>query len=136
MLDRHLSIPAGRFQYLIRKAVDKTGRRAVVLVDEYDKSLLESAGNKDLLEHNKAVFKGFFSTLKSYDHYLKFEFFTGVTKFSKVSIFSDLNHLVDISQDKDYSLICGISEGEIEKFFMPEAEELSRANGLSIDKEL
>ena len=59
------------------------------------------------------MFKGFFSTLKSYDHYLKFGFLTGVTKFSKVSIFSDLNQLQDISLDEDYSSICGMTEDEM-----------------------
>ena len=147
VLDRHLSMweseygnpgraetLAGRFQYLIRKAVEKTGRRAVVLVDEYDKSLLESTRNKDLLEHNRAVFKGFFSTLKSYDHYLKFVFLTGVTKFSKVSIFSDLNHLVDISLDDRYSSICGITEDELEKNFKPEIEDMAAKLGVGQDE--
>ena len=123
----------GRFQYLIEKAVERTGREAVVLVDEYDKSLLESRDSA-LLEHNKAVFKGFFSTLKSFDHYLKFVFFTGVTKFTKVSIFSDLNHLVDISLNKDYSSICGITEDELTGIFMPEIEALAEEEELSIEE--
>ena len=96
-----------RFRYCIERAVETTGKNAVVLVDEYDKPLLEGA-DEDMVEHNKAVFKGFFSTLKSYDRYLKFVFITGVTKFSKVSIFSDLNQLNDISLSLDYSGICGM----------------------------
>lgn len=115
-----------RFQKLIVKAVEITGRNAVVLVDEYDKPLLEVSENKRL-EHSKAVFKGFFSTLKSYDRYLQFVFLTGVTKFSKVSIFSDLNQLNDISLDKAYSGICGITQTELEDVFAPEIEHLAYA---------
>ena len=89
-----------RFRILLAKANESTGRRAVVLVDEYDKPLLENGGTNERMERDKAVFKGFFSTLKSYDGYLRFVFLTGVTKFSKVSIFSDLNHLQDITINK------------------------------------
>ncbi|MBQ1662856.1 MAG: AAA family ATPase, partial [Treponema sp.] len=91
-----------RFRHLLVKAYEKTGLGCVVLVDEYDKPLLETMDISEIEEHNKAVFKGFFSTLKSYDRYLRFVFLTGVTKFSKVSIFSDLNQLNDISLDFDY----------------------------------
>ena len=119
-----------RFRYLIKKAYEKTGKKAVVLVDEYDKPLLEG-GDTERIEHNKEVFKGFFSTLKSYDGYLKFVFMTGVTKFSKVSIFSDLNQMNDISLDLDYSGICGITESEMKGNFMPEIEAMAQTRGLS-----
>lgn len=122
-----------RFQRLIVKAVKMTGRNAVVLVDEYDKALLE-ASDAEHIEHNKAVFKGFFSTLKSYDRYLKFVFITGVTKFSKVSIFSDLNQLNDISLDREYSGMCGITEEEIRECFEPEIEAFGKANGETYDE--
>ena len=117
-----------RFRYLLVKAVERTGKNAVVLVDEYDKALLES--DEERLEHNKAVFKGFFSTLKSYDHYLKFVFLTGVTKFSKVSIFSDLNQLRDISLLSEYNGICGITQSELTEHFAPEIDELALAEGM------
>ena len=119
-----------RFRYAIERAVEKTGRRAVVLVDEYDKPLLEGADD-EMVEHNKAVFKGFFSTLKSYDRYLKFVFITGVTKFSKVSIFSDLNQLNDISLDYKYSGICGITESELKNYFEPEIALLAANNQIT-----
>ena len=122
-----------RFQYLIKKAAETTGKNVVVLVDEYDKPLLEGADN-EMIEHNKAVFKGFFSTLKSYDRYLQFVFITGVTKFSKVSIFSDLNQLRDISLSAEYAHICGISEAEIRESFMPEVENMAEANNISVDE--
>ena len=128
--DKALSV---RFQYLIKKAVEITGKNAVVLVDEYDKPLLEGA-DEVMIEHNKAVFKGFFSTLKSYDGYLKFVFITGVTKFSKISIFSDLNQLNDISMDLRYSGICGITETELKQVFVPELESMSANNRMTKDK--
>ncbi len=123
---------AGRFQNLIEKAYEESGKSVVVLVDEYDKALLES--DEERLEHNKTVFKGFFSTLKSYDHYLKFVFLTGVTKFSKVSIFSDLNQLNDISLDQDYNGICGITESELTQVFVPEIELLAQKEGIDREK--
>ena len=119
-----------RFRYLIKKVTETTGKNAVVLVDEYDKPLLEGA-DPEMVEHNKAVFKGFFSTLKSYDRYLKFVFITGVTKFSKVSLFSDLNQLRDISLSCDYSGICGITEAELKDIFMPEIERMADERHIS-----
>ena len=124
---------AGRFQNLLETAAEQTGKRCVVLVDEYDKSLLETIQNPALAEHNKAVFKGFFSTLKSYDGYLQFVFITGVTKFSKVSIFSDLNQLNDISLNSDFSAICGITEEELRRFFGQEVATLAQKQKLSVD---
>lgn len=122
-----------RFQQLLIAAKEKTGKNSVVLVDEYDKPLLESLDNDELEEHNKAVFKGFFGTLKSYDEYLRFVFITGVTKFSKVSIFSDLNQLSDISLDKAFDGICGITQSELENIFAPEIGNM--ANTLNLDKD-
>ena len=123
---------AGRFQDLIVKAYEESGKGVVVLVDEYDKALLES--DEKRLEHNNTVFKGFFSTLKSYDHYLKFVFLTGVTKFSKVSIFSDLNQLNDISLDHEYNGICGITQQELTDVFSIEIDQLAQKEGL--DREM
>lgn len=118
-----------RFKYLLEAAHRKTGLQVVVLVDEYDKSLLESDG--EVLEKSRALFKGFFGNLKSSDEHLKFVFITGVTKFSKVSIFSDLNQLNDISLTEDYASICGISQTELETNFKPEIETMAAKNGLS-----
>ena len=123
-----------RFGQLLKAAFDQTGRRCVVLVDEYDKPLLETMENKDLVEHNKAVFKGFFSILKSEDAHIQFIFITGVTKFSKVSIFSDLNQLRDISMSMDYAEICGITEQEMKDNFGPEIERLAEEQELRNSK--
>lgn len=104
-----------RFGKLLEKAHTEKKRRCVVLVDEYDKPLLDLAEEKGLLEHNKEVFKAFFGTLKSKDEHIQFVFITGVTKFHKVSIFSDINQLTDISLEKDYAALCGITKKELEK---------------------
>ncbi len=127
--DDKLSL-SGRFRSLIRAAAEKTGKGCVVLVDEYDKALLETLENNTLEEHNKAVFKGFFGTLKSYDEYLRFVFITGVTKFSKVSIFSDLNQLRDISLEEGFSAVCGMTAEEVRSCFQPELTNLARKQGL------
>jgi len=119
-----------RFQKLLVRAVEKTGRTVVILVDEYDKPLLETLETEELQKQNKEVFKGFFSTLKSYDAYLRFVFITGVTKFSKVSIFSDLNQLEDISMDEEYAAVCGITEGEMKKALMPEIDSMAKKHGM------
>ncbi len=118
-----------RFKYLLEAAHKKTGLGVVVLVDEYDKSLLES--DSEALEKSKKLFKGFFGNLKSCDEHLKFTFITGVTKFSKVSIFSDLNQLRDISLDENFASICGITESELESTFKPEITAMAQKQSLS-----
>ena len=118
-----------RFASLIRNAAEKTGERVVILVDEYDKSLLETEG--ELNDKNRALFKGFFGNLKGMDGYIKFAFFTGVTKFSKVSIFSDLNQLYDISLSEKYASICGITQAELEANFGPEINALAAKQKLT-----
>ncbi|SEH22980.1 ATP-binding protein [Selenomonas sp. KH1T6] len=123
-----------RFKRLLEAAREKTGKKCVVLVDEYDKPLLEVLENDELEEHNKAVFKGFFGTLKTYDEHLRFVFITGVTKFSKVSIFSDLNQLQDISMFEEYSGICGMTGEEICANFQPELQAMAAKRKMSEEK--
>ena len=123
-----------RFRHLLVKAHEQTALRCVVLIDEYDKPLLETLVKDDIQEHNKAVFKGFFSTLKSYDEHLQFVFITGVTKFSKVSIFNDLNQLFDISIDMHFSGICGITQSEMISVFEPEINRLAERNKLTVEQ--
>ena len=121
-----------RFAKVIETAYKKTGKGVVVLVDEYDKSLLETMTlSAEMIEKNRAIFKGLFGQLKRLDAYLRFAFFTGVTKFSKVSIFSDLNQLNDISLDFDYGAICGITQEEMETNFVPEIEAMSKRYAFS-----
>lgn len=96
-----------RFGNVLKTAYEQTGKRCVIIVDEYDKPLLEVMTDEDKTEHNSQVFKGFFSVLKSYDSYIQFVFITGVTKFSKVSIFSDL-----IDEARECGKENGMSETE------------------------
>ncbi|UTC75906.1 ATP-binding protein [Treponema sp. OMZ 792] len=126
-----------RFQNLIRTAYEKTGRQAVILIDEYDKPLLQTMWKDESLnEIYRTILKGFYGVIKSADQYIRFAFLTGVTKFSKVSIFSDLNNLRDLSLLHDYSSICGISQEELEAGFRPEIKALAEKNGLSYDEAL
>ena len=104
---------AGRFSNLIERVMDATGRKVVILIDEYDKPLLAIEENKDLFEKNQRLLKSFYGNLKSMDAFIRFAFITGVARFSKVSIFSDLNNLKDISIDNAYSDICGWTEQEL-----------------------
>jgi len=121
-----------RFEEVIKRLYKKTGRQVVVLVDEYDKPLLSTMiSSPEQEEKNRELYKGFFSILKDMDEYLRFVFFTGVTKFTKVSIFSDLNQLVDISMNNEFSGICGITEDELLTNFEPEIDSLSDEQGIS-----
>lgn len=111
----------------IEQLREKTGRKVVVLVDEYDKPLLETMTvNEQQEEANRQLYKNFFSILKDEDANLKFIFFAGVTKFSKVSIFSDLNQLDDISLRDNVSALCGITQEELLGNFKPEISSLAR----------
>ncbi|MDY5683202.1 MAG: AAA family ATPase [Treponema sp.] len=120
-----------RFKNLIEAAYEKTGLQVVVLVDEYDKPLLQNVDNPEEEDKIRSVLKGFYGNLKGEDQYLRFVFITGVTRFDKVSIFSDLNNLRDISLSKEFSAICGISQEELEENFVPEIELMAEKNGYS-----
>lgn len=119
-----------RFYHIIMKAFEQTGRRVVILVDEYDKPMLQTIDNEKLQDEYRNTLKAFYSVLKTQDRYIRFAFLTGVTKFGKVSVFSDLNNLMDISMDERYIDICGITEDEIHKYFDTDVAELARKKGL------
>lgn len=126
---------ANRFKRAIKEAYAKTKRQVVVLVDEYDKSLLNTMyDDPDQEKKNRDLYKGFFSVLKDVDGCLRFVFFTGVTKFAKVSIFSDLNQLNDISFDNNFAGICGITQEELERDFQPEIRALADEEEMSSDE--
>ena len=114
-----------RFLNLMERAHEATGHRVAVLADEYDKPLLECMDNPALESSNRATLKGFYGALKDADEHLRFAFITGVTKFSKVSIFSDLNQLRDISLSAAYSGVCGITEQELLGDFGPEVDAMA-----------
>jgi hypothetical protein len=116
-----------RFEGVIRRAYEKTGLRVVILVDEYDKPVLQTIENEELQSIYRSILKGFYGALKSMDRCIKFAFLTGVTKFGKVSVFSDLNNLYDISMDDPYTSICGITDEELDTVFVPYIQRLAAA---------
>lgn len=120
-----------RFGALIRSAYNKTGRKVVILIDEYDKPLLDSVGKPDLQDDLRVLLKGFYSNLKNCDQYIEFAMLTGVSRFGKLSIFSDLNNLNDISLSEEYSAICGMTVEEIRSNFNEGVHELAEKNGIS-----
>ena len=105
-----------RFYHVIRLAHEQTGHRVAILVDEYDKPLLQAIGNKPLQEEYRNILKPFYGVLKTMDGHIRFAMLTGVTKFGKVSVFSDLNNLKDISMLPQYVSICGLTESEIHQY--------------------
>ena len=125
-----------RFAYIIEHAYKKTGRQVVVLIDEYDKPLLDTINKPELNDTYRDILRAFFSVIKSSDRYLRFAFLTGVTRFSKVSVFSGLNNLRDISLLSDFAGICGITEQELETDFAPEIETLGNELGETRDATL
>ncbi|GHT55103.1 ATPase AAA [Bacteroidia bacterium] len=106
-----------RFAELIAKVHKRTGQQVVVLIDEYDKPIIDHLTDLPIADANRKVLKGFFGVLKASDEHLRFVFLTGVSKFSKVSIFSELNNLADISMDSRYASICGYTQDELETCF-------------------
>ena len=125
---------ASRFQGIIQRACDKTGQRVVVLVDEYDKPMLQAIGNDELQKSYRETLKAFYGALKSKDGCIKFGMLTGVTKFGKVSVFSDLNNLDDISMRNQYIDICGINEQELHDNLEDELHSLASAQGMTYDE--
>ena len=122
---------SARFKDIIDAACHKTGRQVVILIDEYDKPIVNNIHNKELSDYYRAVLQGFYSVIKSKGEQTKFCFLTGVSKIGKVSVFSGLNNLKDISMVGDYSDICGISETELHKYFDESVKELGEANELT-----
>ena len=117
---------AGNFSDLIRQAHQATGQRAVVLVDEYDKPILDNIDNSAVALDMREGLKNIYSVLKGSDEHLKFVFLTGVSKFSKVSLFSGLNNLTDITLDARYSALCGYTDADVDTVFAPELPGLDR----------
>lgn len=118
-----------RFKGVIARAAEKEGCGVVILIDEYDKPILQTLRDPELQAEHRAQLKAFYSVLKTQDRYIKFAFLTGVTKFGKVSVFSDLNNLTDISMDHRYISICGMTEKELLANFKEGISELAEANG-------
>ena len=120
-----------RFSNIIDAAYEKTGKPVVILIDEYDKPLLDTAGNEPLREAIRSRLQGFYSVMKSQDGKIRFGFLTGITKLGKLSIFSGLNNLNDISMNFRYADICGISEKDLHAYFDESVQEMADVNGIS-----
>ena len=118
--------PPERFGYLIRTLHERSGQRVAVLVDEYDKPILDALETPEIARANRDYLRGLYGVIKASDAHVRFTFVTGVSKFTKVSLFSDLNNLIDITLDPAYSSICGYTEGDLETVFAPEMAGLDR----------
>ncbi len=116
----------GRFASIMEILHERAGQRVVVLVDEYDKPILDALEEPEIARANRDFLRGLYSTIKSSDAHIKFTFLTGVSKFSKVSLFSGLNNLKDITLDTRYSAICGYTDADLERVFAPELPGLDR----------
>ncbi|MCH5217811.1 MAG: ATP-binding protein [Muribaculaceae bacterium] len=123
-----------RFARLITALFQKTGKQVVVLIDEYEKPVTDNIDNTEKRDQYQEFLRGFYGVLKSLDKYLKLVFLTGVTKFGKMSIFSALNNLNDISLDKEYGAICGLTEEELLKNFGEGIETLAITEGIGLEE--
>ena len=126
--------PALRFQGIIRRACEKTGHRVAILVDEYDKPMLQAIGNEELQQSFRSTLQAFYGALKSMDGCIKFALLTGVTKFGKISVFSALNNLMDLSMWEKYVALCGITEQELHDNFEEGINQLAQAQGMTYDE--
>ena len=115
-----------RFGYLIRSLHERSGRGVVVLVDEYDKPILDALEQREIALANRDYLRGLYGVIKASDAHVRFTFLTGVSKFTKVSVFSVLNNLTDITLDRRYSAICGYTERDLDTVFAPELAGLDR----------
>ena len=125
---------ARRFQGVIRRAYEKTGRQVVILVDEYEKPLLEAIEKPKLQDSFRKTLRGFYSVLKSMDACIRFALLTGVTKFGHLSIFSSLNNLEDISLDRQYYDICGIDNESLHGVLRPYIELFAEEKKMTVDE--
>ena len=123
-----------RFKGIIRRANEKTGHRVAILVDEYDKPMLQAIGNEELQRSFRSTLQAFYSVIKTMDGYIKFALLTGVTKFGKISVFSALNNLMDLSMWNDYVALCGITEQELRDNFKEGIEELAKAQRMTYEE--
>ena len=123
-----------RLKGVIETAYRKTGKKVVVLVDEYDKPIIDNLTRAELRDAFRETLEGFYGVLKSKDDYIRFGFLTGVTKIGKMSVFSGLNNIQDISMRAEYTDICGISKSELKSNFAESVTELAAANSLSVDE--
>ena len=123
-----------RFAGVVRRACEQTGQRVAILIDEYDKPMLQAIGNKALQNEFRNTLKPFYGVLKTMDGCIQFALLTGVTKFGKVSVFSDLNNLNDISMDRRYLALCGVTDEELRQEFAPSIRLLAQAQNMTYEE--
>ena len=123
-----------RFHQLLRHINDSLGKKVVVVIDEYDAPMMRNIYNEEIFESLRTILRGFYQTVKFDGAYLRFVFITGVTKFSQLSIFSELNNLNQISMDDEYSGICGITQEELDTVLRPCIEEYAKALNLTTEE--
>ena len=123
-----------RFRRIIENAHKKTGRQVAILVDEYDKPLVGNLNRSDHFEYFQEKLASIYSNFKSSAEHIKLVFITGVSRFSKLSVFSDLNNLRDISFSEDFANICGITEAELHQYFIPGIQTLADKEGISFEE--
>ena len=125
-----------RLEGLVQRSVERTGEKAVIIIDEYDAPLLDVMNDKQKLVPMRQIMRNFYSPIKSLDPYLRFVFITGINKFAQLSIFSELNNLKNISMLPEFSAVCGISQSELERVFPEQIEALAKAEGVSGERAL
>ena len=135
-VERTENEPENRFIKLIKTLYQETGKRVVILVDEYDKPLLETIENEELNQANRSMLRAFYEVIKQCDGAIHFALLTGITKFSKTTLFSSVNNLNDISLWDEFAGVCGFTEQELEQYFIPEIEALATAKKSSMEKTL
>ena len=126
--------PSGRFRSVIERAYKATKKQVVILIDEYDKPLLETVNDEALNASNRIQLKAFYEVLKQCDPYIRFALLTGITKFSKTTLFSGVNNLVDITLLNDYANICGFTEKELTQYLTPEIQRLAALQDESVEQ--
>lgn len=126
--------PSNRFDNVIRQAYSATGKRVVILIDEYDKPVLDGIGNKELEEQNRSLLRAFYGAMKANDANIRFVLLTGVGHIGQINVFSGLNNISDITYSDKYASICGITETELTKYFLPSVREWSQHKDIPEDK--
>ena len=126
----------GRFRDILLAATAQTGKQAVVLIDEYDAPMHDSVSDEDLQKTIRNIMRDFFSPLKQQEGNIRFVFITGISKFSQLSIFSELNNLKILTLKDEYSSCCGITKSELTQYFREGIEEMAEHNGLTYEETL